>query len=277
MINHNEKKVSVSMCVYRDDNPIHFRKAVESMYNQTLPPDEVVLVVDGPIPDLTSEFIAEFENAYDNFKVIRLSKNVGHAGARRVGLENCTNNIVALMDSDDLSINDRLEKQMEVLLADGSLSIVGGQIEEFDDDNGRVAGKRIVPLEDKEIKEFMKLRCPMNQVTVMFKKNDVLEAGGYLDWHNNEDYYLWIRMALQNKRFKNIKDVLVKVRVNKKMYARRGGWQYFQSEKNIQSLILQNHLITKFQFIKNVSIRFIIQVIIPRNVRKYLFVKLFRN
>jgi glycosyltransferase involved in cell wall biosynthesis len=202
---------------------------------------------------------------------------MGHADARRTGLENCSFEIVALMDSDDLSESNRFEKQITALLEDETISIIGGQIEEFDDDKDKVVGNRNVPLKDEEIKEYMKLRCPMNQVTVMFKKKDVLSVGGYMDWHNNEDYYLWIRMSLAGQKFKNIDDVLVKVRVNNSMYNRRGGWRYFKSEKKIQSLMYKEKIITFSRYVVNVFIRFVVQVAIPNSVRKYLFVKLFRR
>lgn len=271
------KNFSVSMSVYKNDNPKHFKIAVESVFNQSLKPSEVILVVDGPVSKELSSQIFGFEKQYPNFKVIWLDKNNGHAEARRMGLDNCSHEIVALMDSDDISVKDRFEKQIKALLSDEDISIIGGQIEEFDDDKDRIVGNRLVPLEDSEIKEYMKFRCPMNQVTVMFKKKDVLEAGGYLDWHNNEDYYLWIRMALKNQKFKNIEDVLVKVRVNNNMYARRGGWLYFQSEKKIQQLMLQNKIINTYRYCVNVSIRFMVQVMTPNFLRKYIFVKLFRK
>ena len=277
MIDNKERKFSVSISVYKNDDPSHFKSAIESVYKQTLKPNEVVLVVDGPVNDEISKIIHNFKKINPNFKVIWLKENLGHAGARRVGLENCSNEIIALMDSDDLSEKDRFEKQIKVLLKNKNISVVGGQIEEFDDDKNKIIGNRFVPLEDKDIKEYMKYRCPMNQVTVMFRKQDILKAGGYLDWHNNEDYYLWIRMVLANQKFRNLNDVLVRVRVNDNMYKRRGGWLYYKSEKKIQKLMLNNKIISKYRYLINTSLRFIIQVLIPNYLRRYLFVKLFRK
>lgn len=277
MIDHKERKFSVSISVYKNDDPSHFKSAIESVYKQTLKPNEVVLVVDGPVNDEISKITHNFKKINPNFKVIWLKENLGHAGARRVGLENCSNEIIALMDSDDLSEKDRFEKQIKVLLKNKNISVVGGQIEEFDDDKNKIIGNRFVPLEDKDIKEYMKYRCPMNQVTVMFRKQDILKAGGYLDWHNNEDYYLWIRMVLANQKFRNLNDILVRVRVNDNMYKRRGGWLYYKSEKKIQKLMLNNKIISKYRYLINTSLRFIIQVLIPNYLRRYLFVKLFRK
>jgi len=277
MIKKKQSPFSVSMAVYEKDNPNHFKEAVESVYNQTEKPSEVILVIDGPVSEYITKVIKNFENLYSNFKTVWLNKNMGHAHARRIGLENCTHEIVALMDSDDVSVKNRFEKQLKALLEDNLISVVGGQIEEFDGKNGEIVGHRIVPLDDVAIKEYMKIRCPMNQVTVMFRKKDVLKAGGYLDWHHNEDYFLWIRMAIAKKKFKNIDDVLVKVRVNSDMYMRRGGWLYFKSERKIQQLMYSQKLISSYRMMTNVSIRFIVQVLMPNSLRKFLFTKLFRN
>ena len=180
------EKFSVSICVYGGDNPSYFDIALQSIFNQTLKPDEVVLVVDGPVGDDINNVISKYQN--DNLKLIRLEKNVGHGDARRIGLENCTYDLVALMDADDISSNDRFEKQIDAFAKNPDISIVGGQISEFIDDTSNIVGQRIVPLEDNDIKEYMKKRCPMKQVTVMFKKSDVLSVGGYIDWYCEEDY-----------------------------------------------------------------------------------------
>ena len=114
-------RFSVSMCVYGGDNANHFDLALESVYNQTLPPDEVVLVVDGPVPNIIDEVIKKYEE-HNGFKIIRLAVNSGHGEARRIGLENCSNELVALMDSDDISVRDRFEKQICVFKDDDSES-----------------------------------------------------------------------------------------------------------------------------------------------------------
>lgn len=84
--------------------------------------------------------------------------------------------MIALMDADDLSVPDRFEKQLAVFVQNPSLSIVGGNIQEFIGTPDKCVGKRIVPEKDSDIKIYMKKRCPMNQVTVMFRKADVEEV-----------------------------------------------------------------------------------------------------
>mgnify|MGYP004680344755 CR=1 FL=1 len=269
-------KFSVSMCVYGGDNSEWFQTAVESILNQSLKPDEVVLVVDGPIPDELNEIVKIYERN-PLFNVIRLEKNQGHGNARRMGLDNCKNELVAIMDADDISKSDRFEKQIEEFKKNQSLDIVGGNITEFIDDEKNIVAERIVPADDAEIKAYMKKRCPMNLVSVMFKKTSVERVGGFIDWYCEEDYYLWLRMALAEMRFANVSDILVNVRVGKDMYKRRGGWKYYKSEAKLQKYMLKHKIINFPTYLSNKTKRFIVQVLMPNNLRGWVFKKFARG
>ncbi len=269
-------KFSISMCVYGGDNSEWFQTAVESILNQSLKPDEVVLVVDGPIPDELNEIVKIYE-CNPIFNVIRLEKNQGHGNARRMGLDNCKNELVAIMDADDISKSDRFEKQIEEFKKNQSLDIVGGNITEFIDDEKNIVAERIVPADDAEIKAYMKKRCPMNLVSVMFKKTSVESVGGFIDWYCEEDYYLWLRMALAEMRFANVSDILVNVRVGKDMYKRRGGWKYYKSEAKLQKYMLKHKIINFPTYLSNKTKRFIVQVLMPNNLRGWVFKKFARG
>lgn len=270
-------KFSVSICVYGGDNPDYFDLAMESIFDQTRVPDEVVLFVDGPIGEKTSKVINKYKSEYDFFNVIKSESNVGHGNARRACMEGCSYELIALMDADDICANDRFERQIKAFAEDGSLSIVGGQIEEFINSKDNTVGKRSVPLIDSEIKGYMKKRCPMNQVTVMFKKTDINDVGGYIDWYCEEDYYLWIRMALANLKFRNLSENLVYVRVGKEMYQRRGGWKYFASEARLQGYMKKHSIIGIGRYLINVGERFVLQVLMPNRLRGWIFKKLARE
>ncbi len=269
-------KFSVSICVYGKDNPEWFKMAINSILNQTVKPNEVVLVVDGPVPDTLDLIVQEYENN-SIFNVIRLKENQGHGNARRIGLENCSNELVALMDADDISTFDRFEKQLFCFKNDNELAIVGGNITEFIDTPENIVGKRTVPEKDSEIKIYLKKRCPMNQMTVMFRKECVQSVGGYIDWYCDEDYYLWLRMYLAGMKFANVSDNLVNVRVGRDMYQRRGGYRYFKSEVKLQKYMLQNKVIGFGTYILNVTKRLIVQVLLPNKIRGFIFQKFARE
>ena len=270
-------KFSVLISVYVNDKAEFFLQAINSIYNQTLPPNEVVLVVDGPISSKTKNYIKDLELKRNTLKTIWLEKNVGHGNAKRIGLEACQNNLVAIMDSDDLCVDTRFENQIECFKKNNSLSIVGGAISEFEKDISNIVGKRVPPLSHEEIIKFLKVRCPMNHMTVMFKKTDIERAGGYLDWYHNEDYYLWIRMYQSQCIFKNVKDTLVYARVGQNFYHRRGGWRYFMSEYRLQSYMFAKGIINTWRFFINTTIRIIIQILIPNKVRAFIFKTYFRQ
>lgn len=270
------QKFSVAMCVYGGDNAEWFQVAVNSVLNQTVPPDEVVLVVDGPVPDALDFVICGYEQM-TQFKVIRLAQNQGHGNARRISLENCTYELVALMDADDISVPERFEKQLAYFAQDKTLAIVGGNIVEFCGATENVTGERIVPQRHEEIVEYMKTRCPMNQVTVMFRKADVMAVGGYIDWFCEEDYYLWLRMYLADMRFVNIPETLCQVRIGEEMYRRRGGWKYFCSEAKLQKYMLDKQIIGVGTYLINVVKRLIVQVLLPNSLRGFVFQKFARK
>lgn len=277
---------SVSMCVYGKDNPMHFNQALKSIIEQKVHPTEIVLVVDGPIPETIESIIRGYElslfKAETDFKVIRLEKNLGHGEARRICFENCSYPLIAVMDADDIAVETRFEKQISYMGSHPEVSVVGGYITEFitaEDpaDISSTAGIRIVPENDLDIKRFMKKRCPMNQVTVMFRRQDIAEVGGYIDWYCEEDYYLWIRLALAGKKFGNIPDNLVNVRVGSDMYQRRGGWKYFKSEAKLQRLMYKKKMISFLRYSINILERAIIQILMPNRLRGWFFQKYARN
>ena len=262
---------SVCMSVYKNDDPTDFTEAVFSVFKQSCPPDEIVLVIDGPIPQPLMEAIKKLQKVIPILKVIPLAQNMGHAVARQTGLEAAKNDLCAVMDADDLSVPNRFEKQLKVFEEHPEVSVVGGIINEFIQTTENVVGSRMVPENDADIKEYLRSRCPMNLVTVMLKKSDVMKVGGYQDWYCEEDYYLWIRLTLAGYKFYNIQDNLVNVRVGEEMYQRRGGKKYFDSEVRLQKYMLNHNLISFPNYLYNVLVRFIVQVALPNKLRGWVF------
>ena len=232
---------SVCTSIYKNDNPAFVKVALDSMLvHQSVKPSEVILVQDGPVSSELSEVLTCYEASFPNIMhVIRLDKNGGLGNALRIGVENAKNGIIARMDSDDICSPDRFEKQLAYLESHPECDIVGGQMTEFIGSPNNIVGKREVPLDNDCIYEYMKCRCALNHVTVMFRKEAVLKAGNYQDWFWNEDYYLWVRMMMNHCVFANIPDVVVNVRSGADQYARRGGKKYFDSEIGIKKLMLK--------------------------------------
>ena len=205
------------------------------------------------------------------FNPIYLLENKGLGNALRVALENATNELVARMDSDDISLPRRFESQLELFKKNGNIDIVGGDISEFVGEEQNITGIRTVQRANNQIRADMKRRCPMNHVSVMYKKSAVNKSGGYIDFPFNEDYYLWIRMMQNGCIFANTSDVVVNVRTGLDMAARRGGKTYFKSEKDIQAYMFKNGIISYPQYAYNVFIRFVAERLMPNSIRNRLF------
>ncbi len=274
----NNTPFSIAMSVYHKDNATFFDRALQSITEQqTIIPSEIVLVCDGPLNSELDAVIDTYQKRYPIFNIIRLPQNKGLGNALKLAVENASYELIARMDSDDVSVADRFEQQLAFFSEHPEIDIVGGDITEFIGEEENIVGKRIVPKTDSEIKEYMKKRAAFNHVSVMYKKTAVQAAGGYQDWFWNEDYYLWIRMQLNNAVFANTGTVLVNVRVGEEMYQRRGGKKYFKSEYGLQKLMLDKKMIGVPTFIGNVVKRLIVQMLLPNKVRGWVFKRFARS
>ena len=262
---------SIAMSVYKNDNPVYFARALRSITeDQTVKPNEIVLVVDGPISQQLDAVIAGFDNIC-SLKIIRLKENKGLGNALKLALENCSNEIVARMDSDDVSLPKRFEEQLGFFLEHPDVDILGSDISEFRETEDEIVDYRRVPVANDDIKKYIKKRCPLNHMTVMYKKTAVIRCGNYVDLFNNEDYFLWVRMLLHNSVMANTGTVLVKVRIGKDMYRRRGGKEYYASEKYLQKYMLKYRVISLFRYCDNIAKRWIMQCLLPTGLRSWAF------
>lgn len=202
-------KISVLMSIYKNDHLDWLGMAIDSVLNQTLKPDEIILVVDGQIDD---KLWAVINKNKKYLKIIQIKENLGLWNALNVGIKAARNELVARMDSDDVSMPDRLEKQVEAFQKDPSLDIVGAQIAEFEGSIDNVVSYRKVPIEMREILKFARFRSPFNHPVVMYKKDAVMSLGGYRELYRTEDYDLWIRMLNAGKKAVNLNDSLLRYR-----------------------------------------------------------------
>ena len=265
----NDLRFSVSMCVYGGDKAEYFDEALASVYNQTLVPDEVVLTVDGPVSEDINGVIDKYQQAH-GMKVVRLSQNMGHGTARRTGFANCQFKLIAIADADDINAPNRFEKQIDCFKRNPELSAVSSGCYHFENTISETQYEELLPTTDAEIKKMMKTRCPLTQACVMLKKEDVEKAGGYLDWYHAEDYYLWIRMALNDVKFANVNESLLYVRSNDSYISRRGGKKYFNSLKRLFRYMLDHEMIGWGTYFYNISTRYVAQVVLTGKTRAIL-------
>ena len=271
------EKFSVLMSVYKNTKATELRECFDSLLEQTVRADEYILVVDGAISEELQTQIDGLKTDIPSLIVVPLEVNRGLGLALRAGMEYCSNELIARMDTDDIAEPTRFEKQLACFERDPDLSIVGSNIAEFQDEANNITSYRNVPETHDEICEFLKKRCPFNHMTVMFKKSEVEKAGGALDWHYNEASYLWVRMYLAGSKFYNIPENLVFARIDANTFKRRGGYKYYKSERDLFKFMRKNGIISAGAYMKAKLVRFITYVLMPNGMREWAFKKFARG
>ncbi|MGP6146565.1 glycosyltransferase [Jeotgalibaca sp. A122] len=219
-------KYSVLYSVYKKEKPSIMKASLDSMLKQTIFPEQIVIVEDGELTGELYELIEEYRTSHPTtITSVPLEVNSGLGVALNEGLKYCRNELVARMDTDDIALPERCEKQLQVFAQDSQLSIVGSYVDEFYDDPEKVVSSRVVPSKHEDIITFSKRRNPFNHPSVMYKKTDVLTAGGYGDFRRNQDYDLFVRMLAKGYRAFNIPEALVLFRANQDNLKRRKSWE----------------------------------------------------
>ena len=228
MMENKENEFSVLMTVYGEEKAKNLDSALESIENQSVIPNEIVLVEDGTLGNELENIIKKHRNNFtNNFKIVKLIRNSGRGIASGAGIAFISNNWIARVDSDDISKRDRFKLQLKAILQDPSLTMIGGQIQEFiKDDTCDIVGKRTVPLQYEEIREYAKYRSPINNPSIMFRKDVLHDIGGYPRLNVMEDYDLCVKFISKGFKIINLPEVLVDMRVDQGLYSRRGGIKY---------------------------------------------------
>ena len=271
-----EIRYSVLMSVYVKEKAEYLKTAMDSIWDQTMPTDDFVLVCDGPLNDELDLVIAEMEKAHPALHVVRLEKNGGLGNALNAGIKHCRNELVARMDSDDISRPDRCEKQLQVFQRHPEISICSGIVEEFSASPGQIEARRVPPETSEEILAFAKKRNPFNHPCVMYKKSSVEAAGGYQDFYLLEDYYLWVRMLQNGALGYNLQEPLLWMRAGSEMYKRRAGWKYAMSQKALFNYMKKSGFIGTGRYVKSVAVR-TASSITPNWLREFVFKTVLRR
>lgn len=262
---------SVLMSLYIKEKPENFKACMDSVLGQTVLPDEIVIVKDGPVTEeldaLLNEYVAKDPALYT---IVPLQTNRGLGLALAQGMLHCKNELVARMDTDDICRPDRFELQLAEFEKDPELDICGSHIVEFEEDVEHIVAKRTVPLTDAEIKKYQKKRDGLNHVSVVFKKSTVLRAGNYQSCLLMEDTLLWANMFNAGAKAMNIDDSLVYVRIGKDMFERRGGWSYFKKYKEGRKKVRKTGYIGFFDYHYTLFVQFCVAMM-PNKLRGWVF------
>ena len=249
---------SVLLPVYRGDRADFLRRSLASVtVEQTLPPDEVLIVRDGPVPGELDDVLAAARRGELSggvpVRVLELAENAGLALALDAGLEHVAHEVVARQDADDISVPERFATQLPLLAA--GYDLIGSAIREFSEETDTGGVVRRQPADPERIRRAMTLRDPFNHPSVVYRASAVRAAGGYEPLDLMEDYWLFARMIRDGVRATNVPDVLVRYRVGAGAYARRGGGRLLHSELELQARMHRAGITTTAQYVRNIAVR----------------------
>lgn len=262
---------SVLMSVYKNEKPKYLKQAIESIVNQTMMPNEIVIVKDGSLTEELEQVISYYKKKYNSlFEIINFEQNRGLGLALRDGVLACNNEYIARMDTDDIAFLTRFEKQFDYLEKHKEIALLGSWITEFSDDPEHPETITELPCEHKDIVQYAKRRNPFRHMTVIFKKSAVLDSGNYRDFLWFEDYDLWVRIIQKGYKVANIPEVLVNVRANNDMFARRGGWRYLKQDMVFQKFLLNLEYVNFVEYIVNALTRSVMRLL-PNYLRIFIY------
>jgi glycosyltransferase involved in cell wall biosynthesis len=260
---------SVLLSLYKKENPEYFDTAMKSIWDdQSLKPDEIVLVQDGPLTDLLYAVVSRWKNILeDKLIVVDLKENMSFAKALNIGLKHCSYDLVARMDTDDISLPNRFEIQYRYMKENQNTAVCGTFIEEFSQDYSK---KIELPIESKSIYQYIKLRNPIAHPSVMYRKSTIEKVGAYPEnLRLGQDFGLWSILISKGYILENIPEVLVKMRINQNFMERRG-WESFKYEALTIKLQYKIGLIGSIRAVKALTLRFILRMS-PNIIKKFLY------
>lgn len=270
-------KFSVLLSVYKKENPEYLQQALESIENQTLHPDEIVIVKDGVLTKKLDACIETFkQSSQSDVKIIAFTENRGLGLALRDGVLACKYEYIARMDTDDIAVNTRFEKQIKYLDQNPDIALLGSWVKEFSKNVDHPDTLTQLPCNDAEIRKFAKKRNPFRHMTVVFKKSAVIDSGNYRDFLWFEDYDLWVRMLQKGYKAANLAEYLVNVRADDEMFARRGGWKYLKQDIRFQAELYKSGFVNAGRLITNILIRSVMRLV-PNWVRVLLYKNILRK
>ncbi|AIQ37495.1 hypothetical protein R50345_24410 [Paenibacillus sp. FSL R5-0345] len=268
-------KYSVLMSLYYKENACYLRESIDSMLNQSLKPDEIIIVKDGELTSSLEEVLSEYANE-PCIKIVALKKNLGLGEALNIGMTHCKNELIARMDTDDISRRDRCEKQVKMFMVNELLSVVSCSVMEFEEDINHIKSIKRLPITHESIVKFAKKRNPFNHPAVMYKKSVIDLVGGYKHFELFEDYYLWARIIMNGAICGNIYEPLLYMRANKDMYKRRGGYSYLKCIINFKWHLKKLGFYTLYDFIISAIMQGTVAMF-PNRLRMIFYKKFLRN
>jgi glycosyltransferase involved in cell wall biosynthesis len=212
-----------------------FEIAIESIFKQTVQPNEIIIVKDGAVTRELDEFIDELikNQSASEIRVLALEENMGAGPARNKAIEKAKYDWIAVMDCDDYALPTRFEKQIAVLHSNPGIDFISSLSDEYADDfqeENFIATKKC-PETSLSITRRLNYNCCITNPTIFFRKKVWEKTQGYASFRFlNEDHFFFLKVAKQNFQFYCVQEPLVKVRIGKEQRKRRSGFKLFWTD-----------------------------------------------
>lgn len=270
------KEYSVLTTLYAKENPEFLRQCLDSMFNQTIPPSEYVLVKDGPLTDELEAVLKEYSEKHPELKIVALDVNSGCGPASIAGMNECSYEYVARIDSDDIALPTRCERELEMLNKEDDLVVIGSDLYEFEDDPNVITAIKKMPTEPDEIYKYGKRRNPFNHSTVMMRKSIVQAKGGYAPLRRSLDLDLFLMLLRKGCKCRNIGEPLVLFRTGSARVKRKKNWTNFKCDIEVYKKNYKEGYLSFFDYAYVIT-RQLVFFLMPSRLAAYLYSKIYRK
>ena len=268
------KTIAVILPVYRNDKVAYIHLAVDSILNQTYSDIMLFIGVDGPVGDDIIVCMNEYSQK-QQVQVIWFKENRGLACVLNDLLNICFKEgfeYIARMDADDISLPERIEKQMSFLEKNPEIDVVGGANQRIDE-NDRLLDRFVYsPLTPEDCYKTFAKRTPLCHPTVLFRKRYFDKTGRLYrpEYRNSQDVMLWYDGLMKGVKMANIQEVVLYFRVTDDLIAkRRNGWK--RAKRQFEDRIKINRDL-KYGFSANVYAFIVfLYMLLPRRLRSNVF------
>lgn len=253
--------LSVLLSVYVEENPAFLKQALSSIWDQqTLKPDQIVLVKDGLLnTELNMEISYWKSRLGDILTLVELPENVGLGEALNAGLKECKYELVARMDTDDVSLPERFEKQVHFMHNNPQVVASSAVLEEWDQCLEEFISVRKLPTEPSSLALFARFRSPLSHPVAIFRKSIIEFVGGYPPLRKSQDNALWSLLLCRGYILTNLPDTLLKMRSGAGLLERRG-YSYFKHEVKVLKYQKEIGFLTTKYFLLNLFLKAILRL-----------------
>lgn len=266
---------SILTTVYVKENPDFLRQSIDSMLAQTVLTNDYVIVKDGPLNEELDEVLDDYSKKYPFIHLITLPKNIGLGGALNFGIKACKNDLVARLDSDDISMPDRCELQLKAFEEHPEYAIVGSDMYEFNLDPDDIIALKVMPHTPEELYRYGKRRNAFNHSSVMYRKSILAQYGYYSSRRRSQDVELFSKVLYGKHPCININKPLIKFRCGDTRVIRKKSWSNVRSDIEIFYHIYKMGYssLLDFFYILSLQLGFFL---LPAKIATFLYKRMFR-